>query len=63
MLYSLVPLPIIRRYVENPFLVAEAEGLAGVGLVVDPLTSPYETSHKRWLNIQAQRLNWWRKFG
>ena len=62
-LYSLVPLPIIRRYVENPFLVAEAEGLAGVGLVVDPLTSPYETSHKRWLNIQAQRLNWWRKFG
>ena len=62
-LYSLIPLSLIREHVHSPFISAEATGLAEVGLLVDPLKSPFETHPKRWLAVQAQRLNWHRKLG
>ena len=61
-LYSLVPLSLISRYVTESSLKDEAKELAAAGHLADPLVSPAEPSLKRKAIVQAQKLNYFRKF-
>ncbi len=61
-LYSLVSMRLLRQFVSDGGLVAEAESLAEEGKMVDPLESPLETSKSRRAVARLQKLNYARKF-
>ncbi|MDO4792096.1 MAG: carboxylate--amine ligase [Buchananella hordeovulneris] len=60
-LYSLVPLQLLKRYISAP-LRREVAALARAGRVVDPLRYRADRCVRRRLVVEAQRLNHIRKF-
>lgn len=61
-LYSLVPLALLKRYLVSAALRREVAGLARAGRVVDPLRYKADRGLRRRLVVEAQRLNHFRKF-
>ncbi|MCR2052222.1 carboxylate--amine ligase [Actinomyces bowdenii] len=59
-LYSLVPLRLLYRYLRDPGLRHRARVLASTA--ADPLRDPSERSLRRRVTIELQRLNQYRKF-
>ncbi|WP_058269954.1 carboxylate--amine ligase [Olsenella massiliensis] len=61
-LYTLVPVPLLRRYVRDPALKAEMEELVGAGKVFDPQRYAADRGVRRMLDVELTELNQWRKF-
>lgn len=61
-LYTLVPIRLIQKYVREPELQEQVRELVDEGHVADPLASPVETSRQRRATAALQRLNYYRKF-
>lgn len=61
-LYSLVPLRLLSRYVRDAGLRARVRSLAKQGRVVDPLVYGEERDPRRRALVALQRLNQYRKF-
>ncbi|WP_318656442.1 carboxylate--amine ligase [Scrofimicrobium canadense] len=61
-LYSLVPMSLIRRYVDDAELVAVAKRLADDGKMVSPLEAPHEKNMRRKIVVALQKMNYHRKF-
>ena len=61
-LYTVVPRPLLMRYVVDPALRAEVEGLYKGGKVVDPQRYAPDMSPRRALDVQLTEANHFRKF-
>lgn len=61
-LYSLIPIRLLKRYVRDPRLRREVSALVRAGRVVDPLRYPADRPARRRLLVELQRLNHVRKF-
>ena len=62
-LYTLVPVPLLRRYVRDPELLAEVDGLVRSGRVFDPQRYRADWGLRRRLDVELTELNQYRKFG
>lgn len=61
-LYTLVPLSLAKRYVLDPTLAAEVDGLIAAGKVVDPQRYAADMAPRRRLAIELTEKNQIRKF-
>lgn len=61
-LYTLVPVPLLRRYVRDEALLAEVDGLVSDGLVFDPQRYPADWGLRRRLDVELTEANQVRKF-
>lgn len=61
-LYTLVPVRLIQKYLRDPELQEQVQELVDTDRVVDPLDSPIETSRQRRATAALQKLNYYRKF-
>lgn len=61
-LYTLIPLPLLYRYIADPALLAEAKGLVKEKRVFDPQRYDAERDPMRELLVRATELNQIRKF-
>ena len=62
-LYTLVPVPLLRRYVRDPELLAEVDGLVRSRRVFDPQRYRADWGLRRRLDVELTELNQYRKFG
>ncbi|WNM25720.1 carboxylate--amine ligase [Demequina capsici] len=60
-LYSVVPIPLLRRYLKERALRQTVLAAAKRG-VARPLHNPEDRSARRWLTITALTWNYWRKY-
>ena len=61
-LYTLVPLSLAKRYVLDPALAAEVDGLIAAGKVVDPQRYAADMAPRRRLAVELTEKNQIRKF-
>ena len=61
-LYTLVPVRLLRRYVRDPELLARVDRLVREGKVFDPQRYPFDNRLRRRLALEATELNQYRKF-
>ena len=61
-LYSIIPNPLLRRYVLDPELKAQTSRLMRAGRI-NPQRNPKDGGFKRWLRLTESELNEYRKFG
>lgn len=61
-LYTLVPVSLLRRYVRDPELLAKVEGLVRAGAVVDPQRYDADRGIRRMLDVELTERNQVRKF-
>lgn len=61
-LYTLVPLSLAKRYVLDPTLAAEVDGLIAAGKVVDPQRYAADMAPRRRLAVELTEKNQIRKF-
>ena len=62
-LYTLVPVPLLRRYVRDPHLLAEVDDLVRRKRVFDPQRYPADWGMRRRIDVELTELNQYRKFG
>lgn len=62
-LYTLVPVPLLRRYVRDPRLLAEVDDLVRRKRVFDPQRYPADWGMRRRIDVELTELNQYRKFG
>lgn len=61
-LYTLVPIRLLRRYVREPRLSARLEALVRTGKIFDPQRYPADNGLHRRLDVELTELNQYRKF-
>lgn len=61
-LYTLVPIRLLRRYVRNPELLARTDALISAGRVYDPQRYDADNVWRRNLDVYLTELNQYRKF-
>lgn len=61
-LYTLVPVRLLRRYVRDPELAARMEALVRSGEVYDPQRYRADAGWRRMLDVNVTELNQYRKF-
>ena len=61
-LYTLVPLSLLRRYVRDPDLLAEVDELVEKGLVFDPQRYEADKGLRRMIDVELTERNQVRKF-
>ena len=61
-LYTLVPVPLLRRYIRDAELLAEVDGLIRSKLVFDPQRYAADWGLRRRIDVELPELNQYRKF-